>query len=137
MLFTVINAGAAAAAAAAAAKRAREEEEEMTQYTDQELQTDWEFKIIRSNTKSFDKPDVFRRMLVEESEFGWQLVEKFDGSRVRLKRQRQATPADAYGRDPYRTTYGVTEGAMVGFILLAIGAVFSVLMLVIVLLTKK
>ena len=77
------------------------------------------------------------RMLVEESEFGWQMVEKFDGSRDRLKRQRQATPADAFGRDPYRTTYGVTEGALVGMIFLGIGAAFSVILLVIVLLVRR
>ena len=43
----------AGAAAAAEAARQRQEEEEMTNYTDADLQGDWEFKMLRSNLAGF------------------------------------------------------------------------------------
>ena len=56
-----MSAGAAGAAAAAAvAQQMREEEEEMTKYSDAELDEGWEFKILRSNTAAFRKPEVLR-----------------------------------------------------------------------------
>ena len=55
------SAGAAAAAAHAAQLR-QQEEEEMTRYSAEELAGDWEFKILRSNTAAFRKPEVLRRV---------------------------------------------------------------------------
>ena len=77
-----------AAAAAAEQRRQQEEEEEMTPYSQQDLSQDWEFKIVRSVTGGFKKARIpaasaWRR----KARAGWVLVEKFDNSRVRLKRQ--------------------------------------------------
>ena len=121
----------AAAAAAAAARRAMEEEEEsMTPYSREELAEDWEFKIVRSNTGVFGKPATFERLIEEEARAGWQLVEKFDNSRVRFKRRATARKHDAQlppDVDPYRTHFGMSEGA---FVLVLLGSIFGALGLV-------
>ena len=125
-------AGAGAAAAAAAAQRERQEEEEqMTPYTREELDNDWEFKIVRANTNAFGKPAVFNRLIEEEARAGWQLVEKFDNQRVRFKRPRSARLRDAQlppGVDAYRVRYGMSEGAYVALILLAVFGGMGLLM---------
>src|SRR5687768_5930724 len=104
-------AGAAAAAAAAAEQRRREEEEqEMSSYSPQDLAGDWEFKILRSMSGAFGKPDLFRQALEEESRAGWTLVEKFDNARIRLKRPVSAKQNDTGPQvDPYRTYFGRSE----------------------------
>jgi hypothetical protein len=127
-----------AAAAAAAAKRRREEEEEhMTPYTPRDLNENWEFKILRSATGAFKDPAVMQRYLAEEAEAGWTLVEKFDNSRIRLKRPAAARQQDAQRTfDPYRTRVGISE---VGLGLLIAGSILgglAVLFTVIILLVK-
>lgn len=90
-------------------KRDREEEEYMTRYTIDELDDNWEFKIVRSETGAFRKPEVFQSLLQEESIASWELVEKLDNRRVRFKRRRDARRRDAAlppGFDPYRSQYG-------------------------------
>jgi hypothetical protein len=90
-------------------KRDQEEEEYMTRYTIDELDDNWEFKIVRSETGSFRRPEVFQSLLQEESVAGWELVEKLDNRRVRFKRRRDARRRDATlppGMDPYRSQYG-------------------------------
>ena len=106
--------GAAAAAAAAARARAqREEEESMTGYTPEELAGGWEFKILRSATSPFKDPAFLRRTLEEEGRAGWVLVEKFDNSRIRLKRPAAARAGDAgLDFDPYRTWVGLSENQL-------------------------
>ena len=136
------NAGAAAAAAAERARRMREEEEEMTPYSDRDIAEGWEFKIMRSNTASFRKPELFRQMLTEEAATGWQMVEKFDDSRVRLKRPRDFQPSDsefaATGRDPYRTNFGISQGMLVFWILSgAFGGVAALMALIFFLVAKR
>ncbi len=117
---------AAGAAAAAAAQRAmEEEEEEMTPYSREELEQDWEFKIVRANTGVFNKPAVFNRLIEEEARAGWVLVEKFDNNRVRFKRPRSARLRDAQlpeGIDPYRVRFGMSEGA---FAIILLAAIFG------------
>ena len=81
----------AAAAAAAAQRRREEEEEHMTPYTPRDLAENWEFKILRSATGAFKDPAVMQRYLAEEAQAGWTLVEKFDNSRIRLKRPPRAS----------------------------------------------
>ena len=61
------GAAGAAAAAAAAAERARKEEEEMTRYTAQDLNEDWEFKILRCVTGRFRDPIWLHGILQEEA----------------------------------------------------------------------
>ena len=105
--------GAWIAVTAGAAQKRRKmllaEEEEMTQYTQDDLTNDWEFKIVRSGTAAFRKPETLRKLIEEEAQAGWVMLEKLDDSRVRFKRPRSARARDAYlpdGVDPYRTQYG-------------------------------
>jgi hypothetical protein len=128
----------AAAAAAAAARRRREEEEEhMTPYTPRDLAESWEFKILRSATGAFKDPAAMQRYLAEEAQAGWTLVEKFDNSRIRLKRPAAARQQDAQCTfDPYRTSVGMSE---VGLGLLIAGCILgglAVLFIVIISIVK-
>jgi hypothetical protein len=101
-----------AVAAAAAEKRRQRlhaEEERMVHYAEGDLEDDWEFKIVRSDTAAFRKPDVLERLIQEEARAGWVMLEKFDDSRIRFKRRRSARARDVLlpeGVDPYRTRYG-------------------------------
>jgi hypothetical protein len=101
-----------AVTAGAAAKRRQmllAEEEDMAQYTQDDLRNDWEFKIVRSEAAAFRKPEVLSRLIEEEAQAGWVMLEKLDDSRVRFKRPRSVRARDAYlpdGVDPYRTHYG-------------------------------
>ena len=106
----------AAAAAQAAAIRQREEEEQMTPYSPTDLAEHWEFKIIRSATGKFRDPAFLKQTLDEEARAGWMFLEKFDDSRVRLKRAANARQGDL-GRsvDPYRTFVGPGSGRQVMF----------------------
>jgi hypothetical protein len=103
------------------------EEERMTTYTSDDLEGDWEFKIVRSASSAFGKRDVLEKLLQEEAVAGWTMVEKFDDSRIRFKRPGSAREQDALlpeGVDPYRTQYGapaVFYAILVVGILLLIG----------------
>lgn len=127
-------AASGAAAAAAAAKRRQEEEEHMTPYTPEELNEDWEFKIVRSTLEAFRSPEKLKLMLKEESRAGWTLVEKFDNGRVRLKRPAHARrndhtlPPDV---DPYRTTYGTGEFTLAMTIMgVVVALAFGIILLI-------
>jgi hypothetical protein len=88
---------------------AAEEEETMTGYAQDDLQDDWEFKIVRSESRAFRRPDVLKALIEEEAQAGWVLLEKLDDGRVRFKRPKRARQRDIYlpeGVDPYRTQYG-------------------------------
>ena len=115
-----MSAGAAGAAAAAEQQRLmQQEEEEMTPYSADDLAGDWEFKIVRSAMGGFRKAAFLQQVLDDESRAGWVLVEKFDNSRIRLKRPARARERDGkLDFDPYRTDAGVSQNA----IALAIGA---------------
>ena len=111
----------AAAAAAAVAEQRRREEEEMTNYTDDDLKGDWEFKIVRSTTAAFRNPEVLQKACAEEAEAGWVLLEKFDNQRLRFKRRTSARAGDsALGFDPYRTYYGISSAALTTIIVFCI-----------------
>lgn len=116
-------------AAAAAEKRRRllfAEEEDMTGYTEDDLREEWEFKIVRSGTAAFRKPEVLKKLLEEEARAGWVMLEKFDDSRVRFKRPRSARAKDALlpaDVDPYRTQYGTLSNryaVMVGLVMVGL-----------------
>lgn len=111
----------------------RIEEEEMTSYSVNDLESDWEFKIVRSERGVFRKPAVFQRLMQEEAAAGWELVEKLDDRRVRFKRRTDARRRDTtlpQGIDPYRTQFdaGVSRSlvliliGLVSMVFLAIGA---------------
>lgn len=104
----------------------------MTPYQSQNLSGDWEFKILRSISGVFGKPGKLREALDQEARAGWVLVEKFDNTRIRLKRPVSARSGDAaLGFDPYRTNVGLSEGRFVVLLLLIIfGFVFLVISLV-------
>jgi hypothetical protein len=111
-------AGAAAAAAAAKQRSEREEEEEMTSYGDPDF-SNWEFKILRSVRQTFKNPEKLREILAEEGLAGWSLVEKFDNTRIRLKRPITAKAKDSgLAFDPYRSYVGYTENQY-GLVVLA------------------
>jgi len=102
----------------------------MVHYTLDNLKNDWEFKIVRSGTATFRKPEVLNKLLEEEAQTGWVMLEKLDDSRIRFKRPRSARARDAYlpdGVDPYRTQYStpVTRKAVLvvvaGLVALALG----------------
>lgn len=121
-------AGGAAGGAAAAKKRReqQEEEEQLTTYAPEDLREEWEFKIVRSAFGAFGNAQKLKQMLKEEAEAGWVLVEKFDNTRVRLKRPAQVRKRDHLlppEINPYRTTYGGSEMALV---LLIIGVSVAV-----------
>src|SRR5438105_3951490 len=116
-----------AALTAAAAARARQEEE-MTPYSTTDLAGNWEFKILRSATRKFRDPMVLHAVLAQEARAGWTLVEKFDDTRVRLKRPASARDGDAaLDFDPYRTWTGISPAAFVILVMLATLTVFALL----------
>ena len=110
----------------------------MTPYTPPDLAENWEFKILRSATGAFKDPAVMQRYLAEEAQAGWTLVEKFDNSRIRLKRPAAARQQDAQCTfDAYRTRVGISE---VGLGLLIAGSILgglAMLFTVIILLVKR
>ena len=99
----------------------------MAEYTKRALDNDWEFKIVRSDSGAFRKPAVLEKLIEEEAQSGWMMLEKFDDNRVRFKRPRSARARDAYldDVDPYRTQYGapsaqyMTIAVLIGLLLLA------------------
>ena len=116
-----------AAAAVAAARRRRmlllQEEEEMTAYGPDDLNQHWEFKIVRANTAAFRNPANLQRLLQEEAQAGWSMVEKFDNSRIRLKRPQFARlndPTLPPGVDPYRVHYGMPPVAFALLLMMVI-----------------
>ena len=109
----------------------------MTKYTDADLQGDWEFKIVRSNTAAFKNPYVLRQ-ICEEARAGWTLVEKFDNQRLRFKRPVNARSGDAgLDFDPYRTQYGVSSGALAAVIVASTFLLIALIFGFVFLITKK
>ena len=125
-----------AATAAAEEERWRtlleQEEEKMMQYAPGDLNNDWEFKIVRSETGVFRRPEVLNKLIEEEARAGWVMLEKLDDSRIRFKRPRSARVKDTYlppGVDPYRTRYGasITQPVVISLILGILLALFLAL----------
>lgn len=102
----------------------------MTGYSTDDL-NGWEFKIIRSAFGAFRNPDKVRRLLEEESRAGWELIEKFDDQRIRLKRRTEKRKNDStLGYDAYRTSYGAPEYAIAIVVVAAIAIGVLVALLV-------
>lgn len=142
-----MSAGAAGAAGAAAARRRaeeRKEEEQMTGYSAPDLgvagANGWEFKILRSATGAFKRPEELRRILEEEGRAGWVMIEKFDSKRVRLKRPASAKPGDSaspVGFDPYRTSVGISEGQLTFIIIGCVLGAVAIMVTIILIATRK
>jgi hypothetical protein len=126
--------GTVAATAAAVQQEKRRklmeaEEENMTGYTHDDLAGDWEFKIVRSDTGAFRRPEVLRELVEKEAQAGWILLEKFDDNRVRFKRPRSAQAKDAYRPaevNPYRTHYGSFFTRRAALVTMMMGLAFLV-----------
>ncbi len=119
-----IGAVVGATAGAAAARRAREEEQ-MAGYNAKDLDG-WEFKIVRSALGRFSSRRAIERVQREEAQSGWELVEKFDDSRVRFKRRVEKRSGDGMATiDPYRTSVGIggdaAAGVIAGIVALVLG----------------
>jgi len=118
-------------AAAEQQRKMNEDEEGMTNFSQSDLDNDWEFKIVRSTFGSFRKPHVLQSLIEEEAQAGWEMVEKFDENRVRFKRPRSARMNDGTLPgyvDPYRTQHGgmggqtaVRTGILIAMLLLMLG----------------
>lgn len=125
--FVPVVSASATGAVAAHHQLMMAEEERMTKYTREEIEQDWEFKIVRASLGDFGKPAALQKLLQEESIAGWTMVEKFDDNRVRFKRPRSAREQDAFlpqGVNPYRTQYGrpavLYAGVFIGIVLLIV-----------------
>jgi hypothetical protein len=132
--MTGATAGAtAAAAAAAAAAKLREEEEELTPYHSDDLDG-WEFKIVRSHSSKFKTAQAVQKLCEQESHAGWEMVEKFDDSRIRFKRRADMRSRDQYlgpnSVDPYRTLVGPSEAHIVLYVLAGFAAVGLIIFLI-------
>lgn len=108
----------------------------MTGYTPEELASGSEFKILRSATSAFKRPEFLRQVLDEEKGAGWTLVEKFDDSRIRLKRFASArTDGSSTTFDPYRSYVGMSEVALglriAAAIVIGLAVVFGVIAVVV------
>lgn len=100
------------AAVAAARRRREKEEEQMSGYNPAELEG-WEFKIVRSHFGRFGNPEVLSRLVSEESQNGWEMLEKFDNFRIRFKRRVGGRSLHSGGDiDPYRTQFGTSPVIM-------------------------
>jgi hypothetical protein len=101
-------------------KLQQEEEEEVTPLS-ADPATGFEYKFMRSALGSFKKPETLKAMLEEESRAGWELFEKLDDCRVRLRRPTACRQRDAeLTQDPYRTRYSVDESKQLIRVLLVL-----------------
>jgi hypothetical protein len=104
----------------------------MTAYTPQDLSSEWEFKILRSTTGAFRNTHRLNQVLEEERQAGWELIEKFDDNRIRLKRPASARiQDDSRSIDPYRTYVGPSEGQLGLMILGAVVGVIATVVLIV------
>ena len=103
----------------------------MTGYRPEDLEG-WEFKILRANTRRFRHREELDRVLAEEAQAGWELVEKFDDMRIRLKRRVESREGDRrLDFDPYRTQLGLGQGALAMWVIA--GTVIGVALVVVIL----
>jgi hypothetical protein len=108
-------------------KLRQEEEEEVTPIS-ADPAAGFEYKIMRSTFGSFKDPPKLRAMLEEEARAGWEMFEKLDDCRIRLRRSVACRQRDAeLGQDAYRTRFGAGEGKVVLWVVVAIVAFSAVI----------
>lgn len=74
-----------------------------------------EYKVITSNTPSFNSTAKMQQILAEEAQAGWDLEEKLDGFKIRVSRDKSARENDGnLSIDPYRTNVGVNNALYLG-----------------------
>ena len=106
----------------------------MTSYNPRDLEG-WEFKIVRANTRKFKDREAVRQLCEEESKAGWEMIEKFDDTRIRFKRKIENRSRDQHlDIDPYRSEVGLSQGKIasiiIGGVILLTGlvAIFAAMM---------
>jgi hypothetical protein len=111
--------------------RQQMEEQEMTENSTQSVSGEWEFKILCSPTGKFRDPKWLQTVLAEEALAGWTLLEKFDGTKLRLKRPVSARARDAaLPFDARRTSVGPCAAcALVPYLLCALACFAAALSL--------
>jgi len=103
---------------AAALQQRMEEEEEMSG-AEMHVTGEWEFKILRGCFTG----ERMRRALEQEQEFGWELHEKLDDWRLRLRRKVEQRLVDARREgDPYRSHASYGNAAAVACIMFGLAA---------------
>lgn len=107
----------------------RREEEQMTSYTPDDINGEWEFKIVRAANAAFRKPAKLQQLLAEEAQNVWTMVEKFDDGRVRFKRPRGTIMASPNGIDPYRTMFGGFQNGL-GIVVAVVVPILMIILLV-------
>ncbi|KAA3646534.1 MAG: hypothetical protein DWQ07_10015 [Chloroflexi bacterium] len=104
-----------------------DEEEARLRYSAEDLEN-WEFKMVRSATRQFHKPEVLYLVLEEESVAGWELLEKLDDHRLRFKRSLRGRHKDEFlppGYDPYRSWVGISQ-SQITLILIILSFLLSI-----------
>jgi hypothetical protein len=102
-----------------AVKQQRDREEEEVAPVEDDGPVAYEYKIMRSNLGAFKKPAKLRAVLEAEAAAGWDLYEKLDCSRLRLRRPVSCRLRDGeLAQDPYRTTVGAGGGAVALWVVL-------------------
>lgn len=97
-----------------------------TNYSPADLQGEWEFKILKSTTLAFRKPEILQKVREEEAQAGWMLLEKIDDGHLRFKRPLSARAKDHnLTFDAYRTFYGssMVIRQMIFWLCLVVGAI--------------
>jgi hypothetical protein len=109
-------------------QRLQHEEEEEVTPTSTDPAAGFEYKIMRSTFGAFKEPPKLRAMLDEEARAGWEMFEKLDDARVRLRRSVACRQRDAeLGQDPYRTKFGAGESKVILWVLVVVVAVCAVI----------
>jgi hypothetical protein len=110
-------------------KLRQEEEEEVTPIS-ADPAAGFEYKIMRSTFGSFRELPKLRAMLEEEARAGWEMFEKLDDARVRLRRSVECRQRDAdLTQDPYRTKYAAGDGKVVLWVVVFIVALIAVIVI--------
>ncbi len=114
--MSYVGGAAAAAAIAAEAERVRQEEEEMTSYSPKGPGRRLGIQDPPLELRRVPQAGASAPILEQEKRGGWVLVEKFDDSRIRLKRPAGTKVVEddfADGYDPYRTSVGTPSAAFI------------------------
>lgn len=127
--------GAVAAAAAAKQLQRSNEELEDSHIMTETTPTEYEYKILRGSLSSFKKRENLNRALEEESRAGWELFEKLDDCRLRLRRPVSRRDGDAHLEiDAYRSTFGAGDSKVAVYlifgVLAAIGIIITMFVLI-------
>ena len=107
----------------------------MAKYSDNELNNDWEFKIMRSLTGAFKNPHTLQNVIENQQQYGWQFLEKFDDNRIRFKRKSRHGSMD-HSENPYETYYGMKPGKFSAIVILLSLLGSGILVAIIVLMTE-